>query len=167
MLRLCESDAMQAKAIASKGGNRTVVSKQQHRGGTYRKVLDQRKRPIRGLWKRNKRYYAQITVEDSTTGRKEVRRVPLEGAATNAQAVAKFQEVLTQRRKGALPVLKLTPRFTDYAEQYFKYYEQVKDAKRESTLYTERIAVNHWIEHLGITSGCWRIAGRACRRLFG
>jgi integrase len=63
--------------------------------------------------------------------------------------VAKFQELLTQRRKGALPVLKRTPKFADYAKEYFDYYEQVKDAKRESTLYTERLAVNHWIEHLG------------------
>jgi len=70
-------------------------------------------------------------------------------AGTDAQAVAKFQELLTQRRKGTLPVLNRTPKFADYAEQYFDYYKQVKDAKRESTLYTERIAVNHWAEHLG------------------
>ena len=112
-------------------------------------MLDKRKHAIRGLWERNGRYYAQITVEDSTTGMKRVKRVPLEGASTDAQAVAKFQELLTQRRKGALPVLKRTPKFADYAEQYFDYYEQVKDAKRESTLYTERIIINHWIEHLG------------------
>ena len=125
-------------------------NKLQHSAGsTYKKVLDQRKHAIRGLWVRNGRYYAQITVEDSTTGIKGVKRVPLEGAGTDAQAVAKFQELLTQRRKGTLPVLNRTPKFADYAEQYFDYYKQVKDAKRESTLYTERIAVNHWAEHLG------------------
>ena len=127
-----------------------VADKLQHSAGsTYRKVLDKRKHAIRGLWVRNGRYYAQISVEDPTTGIKRVKRVPLEGAGTDAQAVAKFQELLTQRRKGALPVLDRTPKFADYAEQYFDYYKQVKDAKRESTLYTERIAVNHWIEHLG------------------
>jgi integrase len=140
---------MQAKAIASNSGNGTVVSQSQHRAARYRKVLDQRKRAIRGLWERNGRYYAQITVEDANTGIKQVKRVPLEGATTNAQAVAKFQELLTQRRKGALPVLKRTPKFADYADQYFAYYEQVKDAKRESTLETERFAINHWKEHLG------------------
>jgi len=140
---------MQARAIASNGGTSTVVNHSQHRAAKYTKVFDQRKRAIRGLWQRNGRYYAQITVEDSNTGIKRVKRVPLEGASTNAQAVAKFQELLTQRRKGALPVLKRTPKFADYAEQYFNYYEQVKDAKRESTLETERIAINHWNEHLG------------------
>jgi len=43
-------------------------------------------------------------------------------------------------------------------KQYFAYYEQVKDAKRKSTLYTENIIINHWIKHLA-TSG-W-IASRA------
>jgi len=140
---------MQAKAIASNGGTGTVVSHGQHRAARYNKVLDQRKRPIRGLWERNGRYYAQITVEDQNTGLKQVKRVPLEGATTNAQAVAKFQELLTQRRKGSLPVLKRTPKFADYATQYFEFYEKVKDAKRASTLETERFAIDRWIEHLG------------------
>ena len=126
-----------------------VDIKQQHSEATYKKVLDQRKHAIRGLWVRNGRSYAQITVEDLTTGMKRVKRVPLEGAGTDSQAVAKFQDLLTQRRKGTLPVLNRTPKFADYAEQYFDYYSQVKDAKRESTLYTERIIINHWIEHLG------------------
>src|SRR5208283_3405251 len=117
-----------------------VVGNGQHRRATYTKVCDQRKRPIRGLWERNGRYYAQLTVEDQVTGIKQVKRVPLEGVATDAQAVAKLQELLTQRRKGALPVLKRTPLFADYAKQYFDFYRQVKDAKRESTLETERFA---------------------------
>jgi integrase len=140
---------MQAKAIASNGGSGTVVSQNQHRASRYNKVLDQRKRPIRGLWERNGRFYAQITVEDQTTGVKRVKRVPLEGATTNAQAVAKFHELLTQRSKGALPVLKRTPKFADYATKYFEFYEKVKDAKRASTLETERFAIDRWNEHLG------------------
>jgi integrase len=141
---------MQANAMTFNPAADEFGNKLQHSAGsTYKKVLDQRKHAIRGLWVRNGRYYAQLTVEDSTTGIKGVKRVPLEGASTDAQAVAKFQELLTQRRKGTLPVLNRTPKFAAYAEQYFDYYKQVKDAKRESTLYTERIAVNHWTEHLG------------------
>ena len=79
----------------------------------YKKVLDQRKRPIRGLWSRNGRFYAQITVKDQVTGLKQVKRVPLEGAVTEAQAVAKFQKLPVQRRKRALPALKRTPKFAD------------------------------------------------------
>jgi integrase len=140
---------MKSADTESKDAGRTVVSQNQHRRATYSKVMDKRKRPIRGLWERNGRYYAQLTVEDPVSGVKQVRRVPMEGVSTDAQAVAKLQELLTQRRKGALPVLKRTPLFADYAKQYFDYYEKVKDAKRESTIYTERIIINHWIEHLG------------------
>ncbi len=141
---------MQPNAIASTSlGDTNSGQQHQHRGPTYRKVLDKRKRPIRGLWERNGRYYAQITVEDANSGLKQVKRLPLEGATRPAQAVAQLQELLTQRRKGALPALKRTPKFAEYADQYFNYYEQAKDAKRPSTLYTERIAINHWIEHLG------------------
>src|SRR5277367_1391068 len=140
---------MQAAETESTGTRATIVSAKQHRSQAYIKVLDKRKRPIRGLWERNGRYYAQLTVEDQQTGIKQVKRVPLEGVSTDAQAVAKLQELLTQRRKGALPVLKRTPLFADYAKQYFEYYRQVEDAKRTSTLNTERIIINHWIEHLG------------------
>jgi integrase len=140
---------MQSADTKSTVAKSKIVSPKQHRPAPYRKVVDKRKRPIRGLWERNGRYYAQLTVEDQVTGFKQVKRVPLEGVGTDAQAVAKLQELLTQRRKGALPVLKRTPLFADYAKQYFDYYKQVKDAKRESTLYTENIIINHWIEHLG------------------
>ncbi|HEX3718581.1 MAG TPA: tyrosine-type recombinase/integrase [Verrucomicrobiae bacterium] len=140
---------MQATATTFKAENTVSNGRQHNSTATYKKVLDKRKHAIRGLWERNGRYYAQISVEDAVTGVKRVKRVPLEGAATNAQAVAKFQELLVQRAKGTLPVLHRTPKFVDYAEQYFQYYEQVKDAKRASTLYTERIAINHWSEHLG------------------
>jgi hypothetical protein len=34
-------------------------------------------------------------------------------------------------------------------DTYVKYYEQVKDAKRESTLYTEKIIIGHRKDHLG------------------
>jgi hypothetical protein len=113
---------VQGHAIASNGHGHTFTSKVfshgQHRMGRYNKVLDQRKRPIRGRWERNGRYYAQITVEDPNGGIKKVKRVPPAGAATSAQAVAKFQELLTQRRKGTLPILKRKPEFADYATQY-------------------------------------------------
>jgi hypothetical protein len=108
---------MQSDDTASRSAQRTIVSPKQHRQATYRKVLDKRKRPVRGLWERNRRYYAQITVEDQLTGIKQVKRVPLEGVTTRAQAVAKLQKLLTQRRKGILPVLKRTPLFADYAKQ--------------------------------------------------
>ncbi len=138
---------MQATATGSNG--QKVKSHRQHAGGSYHKVFDARKRRVRGLWERNGRFYAQLATEDTATGRKQVRRIPLEGALTVPQAFIKFQDLLKCRRENSLPVLKLTPKFADYAEQYFQFYEQVKDAKRGSTIKTERVAIRHWNEHLG------------------
>ena len=42
-----------------------VVRTSQHQATAYQKACDERKRPIRGLWVRNDRYYAQMTVKDS------------------------------------------------------------------------------------------------------
>jgi len=139
---------MQSNAIESNG---TPVSftQRQHRGGQYRKVYDARKRRIRGLWERNGRFYAQAAIEDPHTGKKQVRRIPLEGAQTVPQAVIKLQDLLKGRRENSLPILRQTPKFAEYAEEYFKFYESAKDAKRVSTLKTERVAIRHWNEHLG------------------
>lgn len=141
---------MQANVIACNGQPAVALEpRRQHRCATYQKVCDARKHPVRGLWVRNGRYYAQVAIEDPNTGLKRMKRVPIEGATTDPQAIAKFHELLTNRRKKTLPVLKRTPKFSDYAETYFGYCQDAKDAKRESTLKTERVAINHWNEHLG------------------
>ena len=121
----------------------------QHHTTPYQRVRDKRKRPIRGLWIRNDRYYAQLALEDEHTGQKKVRRVPLEGATTSAQAKQKLDALLVGRRQGKLSVLKLTPKFTDYAKAYLAHYRQAKDAKRASTMETEGYAIARWQEHLG------------------
>lgn len=126
-----------------------VINTRQHQGAIYQKVADERKRPIRGLWMRNGRYYAQLTLEDEHTGRKQVRRVPLKEANTLAQAQAKFEELRVNRRKGKLTVLKRTPKFAEFSEEYMTFYEQAKDAKRASTLETEQYAINQWKTRIG------------------
>ncbi len=72
------------------------------------------------------------------TGRKEVRRVPLEGVGSVAQAQAVMRRLQTQREDNDLPVLKRTPKFSECVRQYNDYYKMVKDAKRPKTLQTER-----------------------------
>ncbi|MDB6125211.1 MAG: Integrase family protein [Pedosphaera sp.] len=111
----------------------------QHREHKYHRVVDERKRPIRGLWVRNNRYYAQLTIEDAETGHKKVRRVPLEKATSPAQARDQLQDLLVTRRKGKLPILKRTPKFLEFADGYLAHYKQAKDAKKASTLETEEI----------------------------
>jgi len=65
--------------------NATLSSRNSNsRRHRYTKVLDNRKHPIRGLWRRGDRFLARLTVEDDA-GRKIVKWVPLE-AQTASQA---------------------------------------------------------------------------------
>jgi hypothetical protein len=121
------------------------------RKATYQKVFDERKRRIRGIWKRNGWFYARLKTADENTGRKSVRRVRLENARTVAEARIALQDLLKERRDNNLPVLKRSPRLSDYWSEYFKFYDHVKDAKRLSTLHREKSAKNNWLAHLGET----------------
>jgi integrase len=133
----------------SKAGDETEGTSQPiPRHLTYQKVRDGRKQPIRGLWVRNGRFYARLTVEDPNTGTKSVRRVPLEDAKTIPDAVMELKKLQTKREDNALPVLKQTPKFSDYVETYFAHFAALKDAKRPRTLETERGHLNRWKDHL-------------------
>ena len=75
-------------------------------------------------------------------------RVRLENARTVAQAQAELRRLLTQREDGALPVAKLTPKFSELARHYL---EIAQATKRSSTLETETAHLHAWIAHLGGT----------------
>jgi hypothetical protein len=45
----------------------SMDSRQSH-GASFAKDLDGRKQPIRGLWERNGRFYAQLAFEEAITG---------------------------------------------------------------------------------------------------
>ena len=119
--------------------------------GNFQKVYDGRRQPIRGLWQRNQRFYARLTVENPDDGRKEVRRVPLEGVTTAAEAKKALNRLLTQRENNDLPSLRRSPKFDDYAESYLNHLSIVVDAKRPATVAKERYALRLWRDHLGQT----------------
>ena len=79
-----QADERQCSGTAA---DSSLLDSRSQRAGTYHKVLDGRKRPIRGLWKRNERFYARLAITDPETGKTDVRRVPLEGVTT-ARALA-------------------------------------------------------------------------------
>ena len=117
----------------------------------FQKVLDGRNHPIRGLWQRNKRFYARITVDDPVDGRKSVRRVPLEKAHSVAEARKALNELLTKREHHELPALRQSPKFDDYVTAYLDYLNLVVDAKRPATVKKERSTLNLWRAHMGQT----------------
>jgi hypothetical protein len=62
-------------------GTSTAVKNQvegkNHHEAEFIKVRDGRKHSIRGLWKRNDRFFAQLTVFDPIDGKHRVQRIPM------------------------------------------------------------------------------------------
>jgi hypothetical protein len=85
---------MQSNATQQSGQNR--VKRNRH-VGSFSKVLDGRKQPIRGLWIRNGRYYARLSVE-ADNGMKKTRWVTLVTPADNP-----VETVAGRGRTGAAP----------------------------------------------------------------
>ena len=113
---------------------------------SYTKVLDNRKHPIRGLWRRNGAFVARVAVEDDA-GRKAVRWVPL-AAATAAEAQCEFRKLLTERDENRLRHIGRSPTF---AEFYDKTYLPMLagSGKKPDTITTEKAHYNRWLEALG------------------
>ncbi|MGP8239580.1 MAG: tyrosine-type recombinase/integrase [Limisphaerales bacterium] len=105
---------------------------------------------MRGLWERNGRFYAQLTVENPITGVKKVRRMPVVGknglpVGTAAQAIAELKRLQTKRADNDLGAVGRTPKFADYATRYLNF---IASTKKAGTVDKERSTLALWIEHL-------------------
>lgn len=146
---------MKAKATESNSENPPEQARR-HDRHTYQKARDARKRPIRGLWIRNGRFYGQLTIEDRSTGAKTVRRVPLLDDARNpvptvAEAVKVLAKLKVQRDENTLPIVTRTPKFSIAVQGYLDWHDKVKDAKGPRTVQNEKWSLRRWVEHLGDT----------------
>jgi integrase len=145
---------MNAEAATRSSTNRPVVGHQPSHSANFAKVLDGRKQPIRGLWVRNGRYYAQLKIENPVTGLKKTRRVPLNDTdgrpvQTAAQAVAELKRLQTQRSDNLLPVLERTLKFTDYVLRYLDFISSGQGTKKAGTIQKEKSILARWTDYLG------------------
>ena len=140
---------MQANATQQSLQNK--VKRNRH-AGSFAKAMDGRKQPIRGLWIRNGRFYARLSIE-ADNGAKKTRWVTLETPGgepieTVPQAQAKLAELRTDRARDVLPVLGMTPTFSDYADKYLETVRATKK-KKTSTIDKEDTILALWKKHLG------------------
>jgi integrase len=112
----------------------------------YTKVLDNRKHAIRGLWRRNGKFVARITVEDDA-GRKAVKWVPLK-AETAAAAQEEFRTLLVERGEDRLRHIGRCPKFSDYVEQTYEN-RLATSGKKPDTLVTEHVHLKQLRESVG------------------
>ena len=114
-------------------------------------VRDSRNRRVRGLYKRNGRFYAQLWV-DQGYGKKSPRRFALFNsdnlpAHTLEEAKEAMEVKRHERRESSLPVLGRKPIFGDYCNAYFEKARVQR--KRPGTIENERQAIGRWRSHLG------------------
>lgn len=121
---------------------------------TFAKVVDGRKQPIRGLWIRGERFYAQLTVENPITGLKRVKRVPLvdkdgKPVTTAPQAVAAMERLRVKRSDNDLPTLRRTPKFSEYVKTYVDSIKAGLGTKKPASIAKDESSLAKWSEHIG------------------
>jgi integrase len=115
----------------------------------YTKVKDSSGRPIRGLWERNGRFVAQITLP----GRMNATKVPLKHQdGQPVQTVAEAAEVLRQmkilRSHGTLPLVNCAPTLSQLSHHYLAWLKR-SEAKSWLTYAKESAALAKWVKKLG------------------
>lgn len=135
---------MKARAAESKDSNMPI-----HRRYPYQRALDGRKQPVRGLWVRNDRYYAQLRIAQD--GRSAPRRVLLTNSdsspcSTVAEAKQAMERLRVQRADDNLPTLKQAPRLAEYVETYLA---AVSLRKGSETVRKEKHCLGQWVKKLG------------------
>jgi integrase len=146
---------MKAKATQSNTGteNQSAPAANKRKSSSpyqYKKVLDGRKQPIRGLWQRNGKFIARISTEGED-GVNRVKWVPLERAETVPQAQEALKALHVDRERDTLPVISRTPKFADYADSYLAFIKSGQGTKKPGTISKEESTLNLWKAHLGGT----------------
>lgn len=115
---------------------------------TYRKVIDHRKRRVRGLWTRGASYYGCMTVTDEV-GRKKQRMVKLTGESL-ADAKADYARLLTERADNRLrpEAIGQAPTFAEYLKERYLPALQAS-GKRPETVRKDSRHLNRWAAELG------------------
>lgn len=118
---------------------------------SWQQVFDSRKRRIRGLWKRNGHFYAQMRVTPASPPRRIALKDPdtHEFLVSQAEAVTALNRLLLAKKDNLLPVFGKSATFRDFAAQYLDRLKLVSDSKRPSTIKKEEGHLNGWIAAIG------------------
>jgi integrase len=108
--------------------------------------MDDRKRPIRGLWRRNGKFIARIKVE-TDTGQPVNKWVALE-ALTVGAAKDELSSLKVERNEKRLRPLGRSPKFSDYMTETY-WSRLAGSGKKPRTIRTERAHLNRWVKAIG------------------
>jgi integrase len=126
--------------------NHSSNSSSRSRRHSYTKVCDNRKHPIRRLWRRNGKFLARLAIEDEA-GHKQMQWIPL-AATTAAEAQAELQKLLVDRRQNTLRHLGRSPKFAEFLDQTYLPL-LANSGKKPGTITTEKTHYKRWRQALG------------------
>ncbi len=116
------------------------------RADLYQRVFDSRRRRVRGLWQRNDRFYANLTIADDL-GKKTSRFVPL-NAASLTEAIEDYRRLQVERGEDRLRPIGMVPELGQYVEA--TYAETLRNTgKREASIRKEAGHLQHWCKRIG------------------
>ena len=121
------------------------TQKNQPKKKQFQKVLDTKGKPVTGLWQRNGRYYAQLTLK--AEGRSKNTKLALK-ALNLTEAKARLEELKFKRANNQLEQFKKAPGLADYCGLYMVIQVKLK-RKKASSLKSERGHIKHWQRLLG------------------
>lgn len=112
----------------------------------YQRVFDSRRRRVRGLWQRNQRFYANLTIADDL-GKKTSRFVPL-NATSLSEALDDYRRLLVERDEDRLRPIGVVPTMAEYVDQ--SYADILRNSgKRDSSVRKELGYLRLWCKRLG------------------
>ncbi len=103
------------------------------------RVLDGRRQPIRGLWRRGSNFYARLNVAEPDDFRRDV-RIRLK-ASSVADAKSELARLRLERSEGAMSLQRQTPRFADHVPAYL---QDARQTKRPGTVAVEEVHLRDW-----------------------
>jgi integrase len=112
---------------------------------SYEKVLDGRKQPVRGLWRRGGTFYARFTATDQAGRKRDVFRA-LPDCQTVPTAKAALRKLQDEAAVRSVPVAGRCPTFAEFGTRYLA---EVSPTKRLATQRKERTHVEWWTERVG------------------
>lgn len=118
------------------------------KAGGFTKAKDSLGCDVKGLWKRNGRFYCQLSLPG-----KGCRRVALldesnQPVETATQAVDAMHELRKKKRQGELPISARAPQFNEFVLHYLSFIETT-GKKKPKTIVQERSVLKGWTKYLG------------------
>jgi integrase len=125
-----------------------VLTVVREKAGGFTKAKDSLGCDVKGLWKRNGRFYCQLSVPGNGCRRVALADENNQPVETVTQAVEAMHELRKKKRQGEPPASGRAPQFDQYVLHYLSFIETT-GKKKPKTVVQERSVLKGWAKYLG------------------